>query len=232
MSSEHKEVLDLPWIDIFIGYLKGFCLFLCCYAILHLFWSKYSLVDFADIWRYDATGLGRVWFIFAWGIIAALILPGCRILASKWDLAGRAVWVSFNAGFWEELIYRWLYFFSAMIILPFLNWITFGLVKWLYVTILCPVANFFTFGALAPQLHATNWILGAAVMVAVGSFRNAHEHLGILGIINSWFLGMVLFWLMFNFGLITAIVAHIVYDLVVYFVYIAKPKTIGLQIRT
>ncbi len=38
----------------------------------------------------------------------------------------------------------------------------------------------------------------------------------VVGLVNAWFGGMVMFWLMFHYGLWTAIVAHILYDICVF----------------
>lgn len=52
-------------------------------------------------------------------------------------------------------------------------------------------------------------------MSASVSFRDQHEYLGWFGWINSWFMGMVFFWLLFNYGLFTAIAAHALYDMII-----------------
>ena len=101
--------------------------------------------------------------------------------------------------------------------LPFLNLITFGLLEWLYTNVLVPVANWATFGALSEFLfHPASWVVGAAIISANGFFRDGHKGNGFIGWVNSWFIGMVLFYLMLNYGLWTAIVAHILYDVVVF----------------
>lgn len=191
---------------------------------LSLFWSDYILFDIKDLMgSVSGEGLSRVWFIFAWGLVATVLLgllgrsADRRLTTSRTKGLAVGTWVSVNAGFFEELEYRWIRFFTAMIVLPFVNFITFGLVKWLYGNIFVPVANFFTFHALDAQLHdPRSWVVGAAIVAASVKFRDAHEHLGALGVVNAWFIGMVFFWLMFGFGLWTAIVAHIVYDIIVF----------------
>ncbi len=62
--------------------------------------------------------------------------------------------------------------------------------------------------------HATGWAIGAAMLAANAKFRDGHKYQGMLGWINSWFMGLYFFWLMFNYGLPAAIVVHIVYDIV------------------
>lgn len=115
-----------------------------------------------------------------------------------------------------------------MIMLTFFNWITFGLVHWFFANLFIPVANWLTFGALAPQLLATNWVLGAAIVSAAGDFRDAHKYLGLLGYINSWFMGMLLFWLMFRYGIFTAMVAHAIYDMILFVARALKSREVGI----
>lgn len=181
---------------------------------------------FWDLWTQQGSilnGLQSVWWIFAWGFGATLLV---NIIAAvnktpREQTPGKAfvygVAVSFLAGFTEEIVFRWLRFILSMFVMMALNFITFGLVKWFYVTLMIPFVNWLTFGFLAPQLtDASSWIFAAAIIAANSAFQQGHEYLGLLGYVNSWFLGMVMFWLMFNYGLWTAIVAHVAYDLCVF----------------
>jgi hypothetical protein len=34
--------------------------------------------------------------------------------------------------------------------------------------------------------------------------------------VNSWFLGMVLFYIMFHYGLLSAIIVHFIYDFIIF----------------
>ena len=111
-----------------------------------------------------------------------------------------------------------------MVVIPFINWITFGLVHWICVHILIPLANLTTFHTLQPQLLNSNWVIGAAIVLVSISFRNAHAYQGIAGEINAWYIGMLLFWLVFNYGLFTAIVAHVVYDAIIFTMRALNPE--------
>jgi hypothetical protein len=194
----------------------------CFLWFLNHFWGDKILLTFHDLQGkgFAPEGLGHVWFIFAWGFVVTL---GAGLLLGRSSDTPRVIavlkgwWVSLNAGVFEELIFRWMVFFSAMVLIPFVNWLTLGLVKWFYVHVSIPIANFFTFHALDAQLHdPRSWVLGAALISASISFRDRHKYLGPIGWVNSWFGGMVLFWLVFHYGLLTAIVAHILYDVVVF----------------
>lgn len=204
-------------------YLGLLVIALAVYGFLHLFWSDRVLLTLKDLEGHGLvwSGLTHVWFIFVWGfgvtLLMAFIQPSLRSYDSLPRLLGRGWWISLNAGYFEEAIYRWLAFFVAMMVLPFFNLITFGLTKWLYTTVLIPLANIATLHALQPYLHHPgSWTFGAAIVSASIAFRDAHEHLGLFGWVNAWFGGMVMFWLMFNYGLLTAIMAHVIYDAIIF----------------
>lgn len=202
-----------------------FSLQLLFYTFLWFFWRDYMFISFDQIWTTTssaANAIDQVWFVFAWGTLATLVISvygkGEKRLFQD-PLTGflKGLWLSINAGFFEEMIYRWLAFSTAMVLTPFLNWITFGLVHWLNVQVLLPVANWSTLGYLEPQLLSNNWVLGAAILTANASFRDEHkQHLGLLGYVNSWFGGMLMFYLMFHYGIWAAIAVHTVYDICVF----------------
>ena len=113
--------------------------------------------------------------------------------------------------------------------LAILNWIFFGfaglgLIELLQVHILGPIANWATLGLLERYIdNPANWLIGAALMSSNSMFRNGHRYLGWFGFINSWFIGMFMFYLLFKYGLVACIVVHFVYDLLIFFVrYVDK----------
>ena len=115
----------------------------------------------------------------------------------------------------EHAAYLLLFAIGGELLLEY--FLHFDLTEWIYVHWLVPLANWSTFHALQPQLmHSGSWVFGAAIVSASVSFRNAHKHLGFIGYVNSWFLGMVFFYLMFNYGLLTAIAAHFLYDAIIF----------------
>jgi hypothetical protein len=205
------------YVEMLLGVAVG-------YLLLRIFWSDRVLLGIDDLWNHGLVlaGLGRVWFIFAWAFgttMLMLLIAGNSYLSyyGKGKLTLRGLWLSLNAGVFEELIFRWVVFSVAMIILPFVNWLTFGLVHWFYYHTLVPLANLTTFHALDPYLHYhSSWVVGAAIVSASATFRDRHAYLGLLGWVNAWFLGMVMFWLVLNYGLLTAIVAHALYDAIIF----------------
>lgn len=219
---DENSIFELPSMLLTLSYAVLFTLNGILLAFLAFFWGDSLLLSFSDITRGDVSGegLGHVWFIFVWALAVTLLLFLLKGRSYSYDSrlirSIKGAWASLNAGIFEELVFRWMLFFIAMITLPFFNFITFGLVKWFYVELLIPVANWSTFGALEPHLMSGSWVLGAAIISVNADFRDGHKYLGLLGWVNSWFIGMVMFYLVLNYNLQTAIVAHVLYDLIIF----------------
>lgn len=186
-------------------------------------------------------GLGSVWFIFVWGAGLALLGGLLRIVRrtpranEPGEIFIEGTWISFNAGFFEEIIYRWLALFGSMIVLKILNVITFGFIKWLYMSILVPFTNWVSFDLLEPQLYGNyGWLFAAGIVSASFRFSSGHEYQGTLGVINSWYIGLFMFFLMFHYGLWVAIIAHILYDLSIFWIRSAaaylQPRNHGREL--
>ncbi len=193
---------------------------------------------------WESKGTGYEWFItslplFVWVISVTFIIEmfftktneGGRQNA-KIDILLNGFRISLLAGVFEEIYFRWLVFFSAIAFVKVLNFLFFGflgfgVLEWFHMTILGPIANFFTLGILKDFLfHPAGWMVGAAMLSANASFRNEHKYLGPMGFVNSWFIGMFFFYLMFTYGLIASIVVHFLYDMLffitVYLVAVIK----------
>lgn len=165
------------------------------------------------------------WPIYLWGtgLTALIAFTQWNGYTSKpIHLFTKGFIISLLAGVLEEVWYRWLFFFLAIVMIPVMDYLLLGFwgfhwIQWIYVTLACPIANFFTLGYLEPYLlNGYGWAVSAAIISANGRFRNAHEYLGPFGYVNSWFGGMYLFWVVFNYGLIAAIIIHFLYDLLVF----------------
>lgn len=221
-------------LAVTIMYIKRVLIMLALLGGLWIFWGEYALFTIGDLWIVNdnlVEGLASVWFIFAWAIAATLVI--CVIYTVKGemryqkDMVGGIFllggWISLNAGVFEELEYRWLRFSVLMITLPFINWLLFGfipgqmgLLHWLYEYWLLPIADLMTLGALHDFLfYPASWVVGAAIVSANGKFREAHQG-GTFNMINAWFIGMVMFCLMFTYGLLAAIIAHALYDMLIF----------------
>jgi hypothetical protein len=127
----------------------------------------------------------------------------------------------------EEVVFRWLSFYVAIVTLTGFNHLVFGfagagLPSWFFEHAARPVANFFTLGyAHAILYNKTSWAIGAAVLVANGKFRSGHIYQGTLGWIWSWYGGIFLFVVMFQYGLWMAIMIHALYNLMAGVVFMA-----------
>ena len=127
------------------------------------------------------------------------------------------------AGVVEEICFRWLIFLSAVIGAYVLDFVLLGFIglhplQWFYMAVLCPIANFFTLGMLAPYLSGQQlgWAAAAAIISSNEPFRDGHAYQGLFGWVHAWFFGMYMFWLVFNYGLITAIIVHFLFDFLVF----------------
>lgn len=91
-------------------------------------------------------------------------------------------------------------------------------IEWFNNEILVPFADWASFGKMHNLLitdSPTNpdaWAIGAGLITANARFRDGHKYQGPLGIVNSWYIGLVMFWLMFTYGLVAAIAIHFLYD--------------------
>ena len=165
--------------------------------------------------------------LFLWGFISTLFF--CvknrknEQLAefSKNDLMEGMV-DSVYSGICEEVIYRWLFLLSGVILIKFANslffgWIGFGCIQWFFAHFFLPFFNFFTFGILSSVfLHSAGWFVGAAVLVSSALFAEGHRYMGLFGYLNGWFGGLYFFWILFSFGLPIVILVHFLYDAMVY----------------
>ena len=178
-------------------------------------WSSHG-----SLWE----GLSSVWFIFVWGAGITLLLGLSAIIKETPTSYGpgevfkTGTALSLVAGFFEEIIYRWLALFGSMIVIMVLNYFPFfGLLGWLYGDILVPLTNWASFGLLESQLYGGyGWLFAAGIVSANMRFQSGHEYQGFFGWVNAWYIGLFLFYLMFTYGLWTAIVAHILYDLCIF----------------
>lgn len=131
--------------------------------------------------------------------------------------------VAILAGFLEELTYRGLFFIAGMVMLHTLNflvfgWLGFGVVDWMYSSILLPIADWTSLGYLHTYLFDTRtWLIGGSIVYANVFFRDAHFSYGWLSWVVSWFLGMYFFYVMFTCGLGAAMLAHFLYDFLIFF---------------
>ena len=167
-------------------------------------------------------------YIFYWVLFNSVrkFLLGIDELAEEkpGNILRSGLWSSAFAGVIEEIGFRWIIFLGSMIIIYITNWILggflgkdYGLLRWIYSVIAAPLSNYVTLGILKDQIVVNNyWYFGAAIISANALFREGHKYLGWVGLVNSWFIGMFLFYIMFVHGLFAAITIHFLYDFLIY----------------
>lgn len=167
-------------------------------------------------------GLGRVWLMFAWGFGVQFLVqlswilrrqPKAGSMAFLWK---RGAWLSLHAGVFEELIFRYYAYLSFVLGLVWLNQRLGGGLGRAVTAWVLPFLNVVTAGYFAHQFDAAHWALGLGAVIGASFFRSAHLHYGKFSRANVWTIGVVMFWLTFNYGLLAAIVAHSLYDLCVF----------------
>src|SRR5581483_6379200 len=125
---------------------------------------------------------------------------------------------------------RWIFFCGALLLLAGLNFLSFGAIQWLYLTIARPLADLVTFHLLHPYLYQSPWTIGAAMLIAQGQILKSREftlsttryqvdwQLSPIRSLYSqlllvWWPGMFFFLFLFKYGLLPTILLHILYDL-------------------
>jgi hypothetical protein len=185
-----------------------------------------------EFWTVKAPLLQAVrnsWPVFLWGAgfttVMAILTTNDREhnIKAESHLVRGAV-TSAMAGVFEEIIFRWIIFYGAIVTAKMLNffffdWCWIGIPQGLYTNIVGPIADWATLYKLHDILfNGFGWAVGAAVISSNGHFRDGHAYLGPIGFVNSWFMGMFFFYLMFHYGLPAAIIVHFLYDLIIYVV--------------
>lgn len=195
-------------------------------SIISTIWPS-SIYPFKMYGLWETNGDAFIWLgagtpAILWGVTITLLLwlwHGPEKTTAKEDgalfLAGAAV--STWAGVVEEICFRWLIFLNALWGAKFFSMILCGFPEWLYMHLVGPIANFFSLGLMADYIyHPASWAVGSAMLTANAAFRDGHKYQGILGILNSWYIGLFLFWIMFQYGLPAAILVHLVYDFLIF----------------
>ncbi len=201
-------------------------------GIVKHFWPDLIPFGFWDLWKAPHgvwAGVLAGWPILAWGgfhFLRTWIFVDenhyALAYANAWDTFVNGLKISAWAGITEEIAFRWLIFLGAMPSLVlgnflFFGCLGFGFAEWFHLHVWGALANWTTFGILEPQIFDPRmWYVGAALLYSNAFFREGHAYQGIIGIINSWFLGMGFFYLTFNYGLGSAIIVHFLYDVLIF----------------
>lgn len=229
MNMTLEELCD-SWLIHFVKVIKFILiafsiLFILC-AINPDLIAPFSIFEFwensLNNWSnwYD---IGRP--LFAWGCgmqIFLIILLRNVFVEELIRVSFLALFIlSIVSGLLEEILFRWLIFLVNIIFIKvinflFLGWLGWGIWQALHNLIFAPMINALTLGYLHNYLANPDiWFVGASMILTNASFRDGHQYQGCLGWLNSWFIGMFLFWITFNYGLICAILIHVFYNFLV-----------------
>lgn len=166
--------------------------------------------------------------LFIWGIGVNLVIIFIRkthIANPAQVYLGEGLIRSTLAALQEEILFRWLAFLNAIWAVKLTNWLFFGwlglgIPKIIYSFIRGFIANVLTLGRMHSILyHPKGWFVGAALLATNIKFRDGHKYQGWFGHLNSWFVGMYLFWLLFNYGVVACLIVHFLYDMLIFFTY-------------
>ena len=234
----YRNTLEIPALDVSVIYIAQAFKAAAIFGLLCLLGFEYLKWDMLSLITWNPYGLLMAWPILLWATAWAI----ANSITGRYDqtlkeartrILSRAVWTSIQIGFWEELIYRYLSFGIAMIVLPLVDWITRGVTRWVFESFLMPATHLMTFGALEGQILTTPWTVGAGIITANLVFVAAHVYTGhsIISCVNAWFVGLVLFWLALHYGLITSMVAHSVYYAILLLTQALKAKCVKTRSR-
>lgn len=185
------------------------------------FWELWIPKGGIGLWLYAGLPL------FIWGVVVNIVhlfFFSDRFNLPDLNAAGVFVGgtvISVWAGVVEEIAFRWLIFLSAIVGVQITNFLFFGclgfgIAEWFHLNVAGPLTDLVSFGYLRPYLFSdAGWYVGAGMLSANAFFRDGHKYQGIVGYINSWGIGLFLFWVTFNYGLLAAILIHFFYDFLI-----------------
>lgn len=191
-------------------------------------WIYIEMIPFEIFSFWRMTGTPEEWFFSAWPFITFGILWSTFFLLTKKEFPritlSQATLISLRAGVFEEFAFRWWFFLVSIPGLYICNWLLggfcgpdWGLINFLYSCISGPIADFTSGGWLSEYFyHEQGWLIGAALVSSNCSFRDGHKYQGFIGWVDSWFFGLGMFILFFEYGLFVAMTVHFVYNFYIF----------------
>ncbi len=202
---------------------------LALYVPIYLWALQSPMFRLSELWWNGTVGEAAkyVGFLLIYPVIGGFISAKAKRQTEVSRLAALRVvrsgtLTSLQAGFFEELIYRLLMPVIMAFVLLVSDWILggfvfgHGLTYLIFAKLWVPLADFLSFGLLSSQFTAVPWLVGAAIVSSNLQFRNGHKYQGWFGMLNSWYIGIYMFFLMFHCGIVVAIVAHALYDIILF----------------
>jgi hypothetical protein len=219
INDERKEAIGLySWICGTIFLTVPFLLLVTMFCPTALPFRFGQFFVFDKFWA----GVFAGYPFYLWGMAITFVFTIFReerCSRKPGDIISQGFWTSLRAGIAEEIIFRWLYFFSAIIGVKvaaffFFGWVNenWEIARLLHLYFFGPIVNFIMFNQLGWLFYDMGWAVGAAAIMTNAKFRREHAYLGNFGYYNSWVAGFFLFWIMFTYGLPAAIAVHFTYD--------------------
>lgn len=98
-------------------------------------------------------------------------------------------------------------------------------VYWFY-SILVTITHYTSFTLMDPILYGGAPSLFIMGLIATNvAFRDGHQYQGLFGMINSWYIGLVMIYAMMTYGLWTAVAIHALYDIEIFVIQYLTRKT-------
>lgn len=177
----------------------------------------------APFWKMPtADALQSLWFIPVWAVAINVFALGFQMWRGKrlpnkspGEVMKLGVVVATLAGIFEELSFRWILFLSSIALYTLSNFLFCGIPEWLSLNLFVPLADYGTLKLMSDLLyHPEGWLVGAAILSTAAVFREGHSYQGFFGWVDSWFFAMVMFYILFAYGLPVCIIAHFTFNLV------------------
>lgn len=215
MSGGRPKFLEFFRLRIFL--IISLILSFVFWLIVNVFWPGFF--NPFRFWNLPDDTLGALansWPFYLYCFIITLVirLKGIEKIHNKHVVLVRGVYKSVRSGLLEEIGYRNLFIFSAMAVISIMDFITLGFVLWLEQVFLFPIIDIVTLGLMHNIIYGFPVIFIAGSFAANAVFTYSHRYQGLYGWINSWFAGLYLLTVMLTNGLIIAILAHMIYDLI------------------
>lgn len=125
-------------------------------------------------------------------------------------------------GIYEEVLQRWGSFYGWIAIVTLINmgfdWIWIAVPEIIYVYMVEDFVNLVTFGQLESFFSSHHGFeVGAAILISNWRFQKIHGYKDLIGILNFWIAGLVLFYVMYNHGIYASILIHVGYNLLLHY---------------
>ena len=132
---------------------------------------------------------------------------------------------SLIAGVTEEIAFRWILFLIGIVGIQISDYLLggfifgHGLLHWVYIICAIPLADILTFHQLTPYLYnPLSWAIGGSIISTNAKFSDGHSYQGVIGWIDSWFFGIFMYKVVWECGLLNAIIVHTTYNIVIHLI--------------